>query len=124
MTVYSRLAQSVLVGVVVGIIPASALGQEKKQSEELVEARVRLKLNALESSKLMERYASLLDRESSLQDSVLVLFLLSLRQVNFSAGAVIAGNQEPNLSAGNQAVVLQTRFADAPPSVRGIWSCR
>jgi hypothetical protein len=70
MTTLSRITLSILLGFVLGTVPPSGLGQEKKRSEDLIEARVRLSLNALERSKLMERYAALLDREMSLQDSV------------------------------------------------------
>ena len=43
---------------------------EKKQAEDLSELKVRLRLNAIESSRLMDHYAALFARELGLQDSV------------------------------------------------------
>ena len=50
--------------------PLARSADEKQTPEQLSEMRVRLRLNAIETSKLEEHYETLVKRELSLQDNV------------------------------------------------------
>jgi hypothetical protein len=50
--------------------PLAGAGDEKKTPESSTELQVRLRLNAIESAALLERYQTLVKRELSLQDSL------------------------------------------------------